>query len=332
MIQFDSLYILFLLPLPWILRYIFSPSAKWEALPVPFFHFMETAQTKHLLHVDSTKFPFFFILSWIFLILSLTQPVWVGEPQISSQKNHNIMMVLDISGSMQLNDMRLNHRAVKRIDIVKNAAQHFINMRDNDNIGLILFGTKAYVQTPLTPDKQTLSERIDDASVGLAGNTTSIGDALGLAVKRLQRVPKKNRIIILLTDGASNTGVLTPLKAAEIAKSEHCRVYTIGLGQSESDQINNQIFPISQDGTLDEATLKKIAAITGGQYFRATDSRSLDNIYKNINALETTKDKTTPFYPKKLLYPWFAAISLFFLLLGIKYLLLPNQRVQRDES
>lgn len=174
------------------------------------------------------------VLVWVLLVIALSGPRWVGEPKPVVREGYNIMMVLDLSGSMEITDMLLHGRPVSRLLVVKRAAEQFVEDRVGDRIGLILFGTRAYLQTPLTYDRHSVLMRIDDATAGLAGKTTSIGDAVGLAVKRLQDVPSKGRVIILLTDGANNSGVLAPLKAAELAKQDGIKIYTIGLG-SEAD-------------------------------------------------------------------------------------------------
>ena len=238
------------------------------------------------------------------------------------------MLALDLSGSMELTDMMLHGRPVSRLMVVKEAAKQFVEDRKGDHIGLILFGTQAYLQTPLTYDRHSVLARIEDASVGLAGKTTSIGDAVGLAVKRLESVPKQGRVIILLTDGANNSGILTPLKAAEIAKDEGIKIYTIGLG-AESDP--NAITPdnfltMNASADLDEDTLKEMAKMTDGQYFRATDPDSLKAIYKKINELERTKQEQASVRPQKEYYPWLLALVL---LLGDFWLAKHSNLVRR---
>jgi Ca-activated chloride channel family protein len=167
-------------------------------------------------------------LVWVLLVFALAGPRWVGEPQPLVRDGYNIMLALDISGSMEVSDMLVHGHPVTRLRVVKQAAEQFVQDRAGDRIGLILFGSRAYLQTPLTYDRRSVLMRIEDATVGLAGKTTSIGDALGLAVKRLQNVPAKGRMIILLTDGVNNSGVLPPLKAAELARADGIKVYTIG--------------------------------------------------------------------------------------------------------
>jgi Ca-activated chloride channel family protein len=306
MIHFASPLFLLLLPLPWFIWTWLPPSKKAFlcALPVPFFDFLQHHLVKSTSHAYPAPFSFFSLL-WVLMTIALAGPQWTGEPIRLSQEGRNIFLVLDLSGSMELPDMVLNQRPATRLQVVKQAAEAFIKARPEDHLGLILFGSQAYLQTPLTYDHENILKRISDANVGLAGKTTSIGDALGLAVKKLQSTPRQGRIIILLTDGANNSGLLPPLKAAEIAHSEHIKIYTIGLSSEGNNQNLANLFISMQSGAdLDEDTLKEIAQITGGQYFLATNPQSLNNIYQKIDKLETTEHASSPLKPKIPYYPW----------------------------
>lgn len=308
-------YTVFELALPWILILLpfplvwyVLPSAQINlpvALKIPFFNDMAAFINEKRQGLRREKQKGFLFIVWCLLVVAAAGPRWIGEPQPLEREGRNIMLVLDLSGSMELPDMVLNGRPVSRLAVVKQAAEEFVKQRIGDRIGLILFGTRAYLQTPLTYDRQSILLRLEDATVGLAGQTTSIGDALGLAVKRLQNVPPKGRIIILLTDGANNSGILPPLKAAELAKEDKMKVYTIGLG-SEGDPraLNNIFFNMNASSDLDEPTLQEIAKITGGQYFRATDTESLNEIYQTINQLETVHQQEATIRPQKDYYPW----------------------------
>ena len=309
------------LPLPLII-WFWMPRASAEipaALKVPFFKalsgIVENEKRVALLQKNSALL---FII-WAFIVLALSGPRWVGEPQPLAREGYNIMLALDISGSMEISDMMFQGHPATRLDVVKRAAEQFVKDRVGDRIGLILFGTRAYLQTPLTYDRHSVLLRLDDATAGLAGKTTSIGDALGLAVKRLQAVPVKGRMIILLTDGVSNSGVLAPLKAAELARDDNIKIYTIGLGADANRQtLGGMLINMNMSAELDEATLESIAKLTGGRYFRATDSQSLQNIYQTIHQMETvTQDKAT-IRPQHDYYPWplgFAVFLFFFWLI-----------------
>lgn len=313
---------MFELATPWVLWIIPIPVFIWYLLPrvtvklptalhVPFFKAMVGIVDQEKRAMSAQTLLLIPAIIWLVLVFALAGPRWIGEPKPVEREGYNVMMALDLSGSMEIPDMLLHGRPVSRLKVVKRAAAQFVTDRLGDKIGLILFGTRAYLQTPLTYDRHSILMRIDDATAGLAGKTTSIGDALGLAVKRLHDVPKEGRIIILLTDGVNNSGVLAPLKAAELAKDEGIKVYTIGLG-SESDPraITADFLVPNASADLDEDTLKKIGDMTGGQYFRATDSDSLQNIYKTINELETVSQEQATIRPQKDYYPWFVAFAL----------------------
>jgi Ca-activated chloride channel homolog len=314
---------MFELAMPWVLIMIIVPPIIWLLLPpappvtpaalkVPFYKALLPVVDKERHRFAKPRHVWIFFAIWTLLLVALSGPRWVGEPLPLQREGRNIMLVLDLSGSMEMNDMLLNGQPVSRLAVVKRAAKEFVQERTSDRIGLILFGSHAYLQTPLTFDRQSVLMRIDDATVGLAGQTTSIGDALGLAVKRLQDVPKTSRVIILLTDGVNNSGVLAPLKAAELAKDDGTKVYTIGLG-SEVDPraFNDPMFNATAD--LDEETLQEVAKLTGGRYFRATNTQALQAIYSTINELETVSQEQQTIRPEKEYYTW--PLGMAFLLL-----------------
>lgn len=314
MFELANPWALILIVLPLFLWYLL-PQAKVEAaaaLKVPFYDAMQKIvqqQQRAISSQISLVVPAFI---WLLLVVALAGPRWVGDPLPVKREGYNIMLALDLSGSMEMTDMVWHNRPVSRLLVVKRAAEQFVEDRKGDRIGLILFGTQAYLQTPLTYDKHSILLRLEDATVGLAGKTTSIGDAVGLAVKRLQEVPKQGRVIILLTDGANNSGVVTPLKAAEVARDEGIKIYTIGLG-AESDpraMTADNFLDFNASADLDEDTLKKMAQMTGGQYFRATDPESLHAIYQTINQLERIKQEQASIRPQKEYYPWFIALAL----------------------
>ena len=306
-------WVLIALPLPWLIWFCVPrmPVQLSSALKVPFFNAMSGIIDSDTFHgAKRSKMTLFFLI-WSLLLIALAGPRWVGEPQPLARDGYNIMLALDISGSMELNDMLLQGRPATRLAVVKRAAEQFVQDRAGDKIALILFGTHAYLQTPLTYDRHSVLLRIEDATVGLAGNTTSIGDALGLAVKRLQHVPARGRMVILLTDGVNNSGVLAPLKAAELAKTDGIKIYTIGLGAEVNSQALGGLFlNMNATADLDEKTLKDVATMTGGRYFRATDSQSLQEIYKLINQMETISQEQATIRPQHEYYPWPLALSL----------------------
>lgn len=313
MFELANPWVLLVLPLPLIFWYL-VPRATVQlptALKVPFFEALLDVAEQEKRSITAHYSLLIPTLAWLLLVFALSGPRWVGPPKPIAREGYNIMMALDLSGSMEIPDMILHGRPASRLSVVKSAAEHFVRDRSGDKIGLVLFGTRAYLQTPLTYDRHTVLLRLQDATAGLAGKTTSIGDAVGLSVKRLDDVPKQGRMIILLTDGANNSGVLDPLKAAELAKDEGIKIYTIGLG-SETDQraLIGDFIVQNAAADLDEETLKKMSHMTGGRYFRATDSETLHSIYKTINQLETVHQEQATVRPQKEYYPWFVGFAL----------------------
>ena len=303
------------LPLPLLVWFLLPPAQSFVtlALKVPFFKSMHglVDSDKHRM-----KHPGFLalLLSWFCLVVALAGPEWVGAPRLLSRDSYNIMLALDISPSMSVEDMMDRGRRVTRLFAVKRAAKQFVLNRVGDKIGLILFGEQAYLLTPLTYDRHNVIERLNDATVGLAGKSTSIGDALGLAIKRLQHLPAKGRMIVLLTDGVSNSGVIPPRKAAELAKAEGVKIYTIGLhSEIDSRSFDGMFLNLSGAADLDEPTLKAVAKMTGGHYFRATDQASLDRIYRYINTMARTSQAQATVRPQHEYYPWFLGLGLLIL-------------------
>lgn len=289
------------------------------ALKIPYYHGLKKeVLTSQIKPWQNTKLILPFII-WVLLVICLSRPVLLGDLEPLEREGHNIMLALDISASMSWADMTIKDRPVSRIAVVKKAARDFVKARKLDKIGLVLFGTRAYLMTPLTFDHQNVLARINDATVGLAGNATSIGDALGLSVKRLKDTAQQGRVIILLTDGANTAGVLSPLKSAELARDNNIKVYTIGLGSTGHSQSIGGLL-LTGNNDLDESTLMEIAKITNGKYFRATDPKSLQDIYTMINELETQKEESEIAQRFTDLYPWFLALAIllyFYLLLKL---------------
>lgn len=308
------------LPLP-LLYWLLMPVAKTRAmlgLKVPFYAVLQQLSQQEQSRWIASASLWIPAFVWCLLVGALAGPRWIGNPVPVQRESYNLMMALDLSGSMALSDMVLHQRPVSRLTVVKQAAARFVEARKGDRIGLILFGSQAYLQTPLTYDRHSVLMRIDDATVGLAGKTTSIGDAVGLAVKRLSDMPRHGRVIVLLTDGANNSGVLSPVKAAELARDDGIKIYTIGLG-AEPGMTPDMLDYSSAD--LDENTLKEMAKITGGQYFRATDPHSLNAIYQTINQLERIKQEQATLRPQKEYYPWGVVLALGIIFIWLGWLL-----------
>ncbi len=249
-------------------------------------------------------------LAWLLLVVAAARPQSVGETVHVPVTGRSIMLAVDLSGSMQTPDMDDGGHAITRLAAVKAVAGDFIRHRVGDRLGLILFGDEAYVQVPLTLDRATVRTLLDEAQIGLAGEQTAIGDAIGLAIKRLRDEPLKNRILILLTDGASNAGNVEPLKAADLAAREGVRIYTIGVGASEAAEDGPFGVPRLVPSDLDEDTLKAIAQRTGGRYFRAADVAGLTQIYRALDEIEPVSKDEQSWRPVEERYAWPLAAAL----------------------
>ena len=263
--------------------------------------------------------------TWLLLVIAACRPQWVGETVHLPISGRSLMLAVDISRSMQTEDMLINGRPTLRLNAVKLVASEFIDKREGDRLGLILFGDQAYLQTPLTFDRRTLNILLSEAVIGLAGKSTAIGDAIGLAVKRLRGQPERNRVLILLTDGANTAGSVDPLKAADLAASEGVRIYTIGVG---ADDMMPGPFRLLSSGKseLDEATLRAIADKTDGRYFRARDTRTLQQIYALLDQIEPVSEDEQSYRPVDELYAWPLALALLFSLLAASPYLPVQQR------
>lgn len=249
------------------------------------------------------------VLAWICLVIAAARPQTFAESSGVPVTGRDLLMGIDISGSMRETDLYAGNSRATRMAVVKQVAQDFVERRQGDRIGLIMFGSQAYVQTPLTYDHQTVQHFLAEAAVGLAGRSTAIGDAIGLGVKRLRERPDTSRVLILLTDGANSAGVVDPVEAAQVAAQNGIRIYAIGVGSERGANRFGAVFG-SQRSELDEDTLRAISDTTGGQYFRARNQRELSNIYKEIDRLEPTEQDEQSFRPLEELFYWPLAAAL----------------------
>jgi Ca-activated chloride channel family protein len=211
---------------------------------------------------------------------------------------------------MEQDDYRLDERSVTRLAVVKATAARFIARREQDRLGLILFGTRPYLQTPLTYDRDTVTHMLDEAVVGLAGQDTAIGDAIVLAVKRLREAPPGNRVLVLLTDGDNTAGAVDPLTAAGLAADANIRIHTIGLAGYAGEQTSAGYRMTRAADDLNPALLRSVAAATGGRFFRATAAEELEQVYALLDRLEPSIRDASTYRPAQDRYPWPAGLAL----------------------
>ncbi len=302
MLSFELIWIFLALPLPWLVyRLMPATNRNVAALTVPFFSRLtmgETTQGKYQSWIRIVLLGIF----WLCLITAAARPVWIGEAVALPSSGRNLMLAVDISGSMEQRDMSYSNRRVNRLQAVKKVVGDFVARRTGDRLGLILFGSRAYLQTPLTFDRNTLYVLLNEAQIGFAGEKTAIGDAIGLAVKRLQDKPEESRVLILLTDGSNTAGAVMPLKAAELAQQAKVKIYTIFVGPSQ-----RRLDRYMENG---EEVLRQIATSTRGNYFRARNTEELQQIYKQLDKLEPVEQDKEFFRPRKSLFFWPLGVGL----------------------
>ena len=308
MYEFLWWWLFILLPLPLLVRWWLKPVEREAGLAsrVPFLD--DFQQQGGVLLSRSWQGMLALVLAtlaWLMLVTAAARPVWIGEAMTLPVAGRDLMMAVDLSGSMQEQDFILNGQVVDRLIATKAVAGEFVRKRVGDRIGLVLFGDQAYLQAPLTFDRETVLQLLKESVIGLAGERTAIGDAIGLALKRLQNSPEKNRVLILMTDGANTAGSVSPLEAADMAASAGLKIYTVGIG-SESDEMRDMFgFQLlNPNADLDEKTLKSIAEKTGGQYFRARDTEEFQRIYAELDRLEPVEKATEHWRPQQELFRW----------------------------
>ncbi len=312
---------LLFLPLPVIAWFLLplAPTTRNAALKVPHLEDFQLASQQGQSVTSSLLSKLLLLLAWALLVLATARPQWIGEALELPVSGRDLMLAVDLSGSMEIDDFEIGGRKVARLSAAKVVARDFIERREGDRLGLILFGRKAYLQTPLTFDLHTVTTLLMESAIGLAGKETAIGDAIGLATKRLKDSAQGSRVLVLMTDGANTAGEIEPIRAAELAQRYGLKIYTIGIGADEIVRMGlfgRQLYNPSSD--LDEKTLKAIAKATGGQYFRARDTAELDQIYQQLDSLEPVEVDSQTFRPVRALFMWplASALLLCVLLIG----------------
>jgi len=297
---------LFCLPLPLVVRWIVKPVQPKAAIKLNFLPSEETTSLSNLKPIKIIT-----ALLWLLLVIASARPVWVGDPVTTHPKHRDMMLVVDLSYSMSEKDMKDGNDFVDRLTAVKTVLNQFIGKRKGDRLGLVLFADHAYLQTPLTFDLHTVKQQLDQTVLKLIGTRTAIGEGIGLATKTFIDGNAPQRVMILLSDGSNTAGVLDPIKAAEIAKKYHSTIYTVGVGAGE--MLVQDFFMTRKVNTaadLDEKTLKKIATITGGEYFRARNKKDLQTIYNKINQLQPVQKAGQTWRPQKECFPYPLTLAL----------------------
>lgn len=326
--QLDYPWLLLLLPLPWLAyRYLPEYREARSAVRVPFFASLSRAvsQTPAASGVRSNRLQLLLnVLVWALLVLAIARPVWIEKPIERQQPVRDLMLAIDISQSMETQDFTdANGQKIDRLAAVKQVVQGFIQRRKDDRIGLILFGSGAYPQAPLTLDHASLSLLLDDSGIGMAGPNTAIGDAIGLSLKLLDQAHEQEKVLILLTDGNDTSSAITPDHAASMAAAKGVVIHTIGIGDPSAEG----------EAKVNLSALQQIAEATGGRYFRAENRNTLDQVYATLDQITPHQVKTLSHQPKRDLFwmPLAAAIGL----LALYHLiaaLWPHLRLRRKEA
>lgn len=307
MFEFTWLWAFALLPLPAAIYFASKPKAQPSAIRLPKLPdgLGQKPKVNRWLIILMTT-------AWVCLVAALSRPVWYGDPIEITPDHRDMMLAVDLSGSMSIKDMiTADGDAVDRLTAVKNVLHQFIGKRNGDRLGLVLFANHAYLQTPLTFDRNTVQQQLDRTVLGLIGQSTAIGEGLGIATKTFIDSEAPQRVIILLSDGANTAGVIEPLEAAELAARSDVTIYTVGVGAEEMEQrtfFSTRTINPSHD--LDERMLTQIAEMTGGQYFRARNPQELAQIYQMIDQLEPINTAQQTWRPRQELFRFPLALSL----------------------
>ena len=305
MLEFDWPWAFAAAPLPLLAMLLPAVRREESALRVPFYNLAASYTVGTGGGRRSVAQLLLLLLAWCCLLSAASHPHWVGEPITLPEQGRDLMLAVDISGSMGTEDMFASNRAYSRLDIVKTVVGDFVERRRGDRLGLILFGSQAYLQAPLTFDRATVRTLLVETPRGVAGDKTAIGDAIGLGGKRLIDRPESGRVLILLTDGVNNIGEVAPRKAAELASSQSIRIHTIGFG---ADQLRVPgLFgsrTVNPSAALAVETLTAIAEQTGGVFRRARNTRELLDIYAELYELEPIDQEAKTYRPRKALFMW----------------------------
>jgi Ca-activated chloride channel family protein len=317
MLIFAHIWLLLLIPFPWLIRrWLPAHQERKAAVRVPFMKRLAQltgAETGSSMVVAKRPASQWLVLSlaWLLVVVALARPQWLEDPVIKELPMRDLMVAVDLSGSMEARDFTdTEGNVVDRLSAVKQVLDAFFARRDGDRVGLILFGSAAFVQVPFTDDLEVVRELLEEAQVRMLGPKTMLGDAMGLAINQFERSEVEDRVLIVLTDGNDTGSLVPPERAAEIARDNSVVVHTIAIGDPTS----------TGEQALDEKTLESIAKITGGGYFHANDRAELEAIYGYLDEINPREVDTQSYRPLTDLYYWPLAASMLMTLLYIMYL------------
>ena len=293
-----------LLPLPWLLRRLLAPVAAGAALRVPQLPAAKGAAgpSRSSLSLSLS----IAALAWLLLVGAAARPQAPGELSAQPVSGRDLMLAFDVSASMATPDLRLGDKPSTRLWVALRLADDFLKRRQGDRVGLIVFGSQAYLHTPRTFDLEAVRAALATLETGFAGPETALGDAIGLATKHLTPLAEHSRELVLLTDGVSNVGTLTPQRAAWLAQRAGVRIHAVGIGAALAAGADARM-PTTG---LDEATLQQIAAQSGGSYLRATDSAALEDFFRRLDQIRPATQGAVTIRPQRALYPWPLALAL----------------------
>lgn len=295
MFEFSFPWLFLLLPLPLLMARLKAKEQTQAALRVPFFQQAQALQQNVRASAKSSLKKISLWLIWLATICAAANPQWVGDPVKMPSSGRDLLLAVDISGSMREPDMVYQQYRITRLMAVKKVIGDFVARRTSDRLGLILFGTNAYLQAPLTFDTNTVQQMLLESEVGMAGESTAIGDAIALGIKRLKDYPDNKRVMILLTDGQNTAGEITPEQATDLAVTAKTKIYTIAFSPYEQE--------------VDGEAMRYIADMTGGDYFRARNMQELDDIHHQLDQLEPSETDEETFRPVKKLFYWPLALA-----------------------
>jgi Ca-activated chloride channel homolog len=298
MLELSQAWALLLLPLPFLMRLLPAYKETRDSIRVPFFHTLlelseeDPQQGARVLQRDRAQ-QFLVGFMWLCLVVGAAQPQWVGPPVEQQKSGRDLMIAVDLSGSMETRDFTApDGETINRLEAVKVVLEDLAAERASDRLGLIVFGSASFLQVPFTDDHQVWSQLLAETDIGMAGQSTVFGDAIGLSIKLFQESGSSNRVLIMLTDGNDTGSTVPPIDAAKVASTHNIRIYTIAIGDPGA---------VGEDA-LDLETIERVSRITGGQHFQALDQKALEQAYKAIAELEPSLYETVSYRPKSSLH------------------------------